>query len=410
MKLFEWHFMPYPELPEDMEQNYDSAWITLPNQLFDPSKGVQLYSEYIQQLVMAEELGLDGVVVNEHHQNAYGMMPSPNLIASALTQLTSKIQIVVLGNLLYFYHRPTRVAEEIAMLDVMSNGRIISGMAVGMAAEFYSYNNNPMFVREQFWESVDVIMKAFTKPGPFSYKGKHFTLPYVNIWPRPVQQPRPQIWVPGAVSSETMIEVARRGLGYFLSSRLGIKGNKEAIGRFRGVLEKEGSTYSPYRMGLLVTVYIGETDEEAREECGEHVWFFLRKHLYGHLSRRGRSLTVIPYNTLPPSYRAWFAHQNWNEGMLGDAETWDDIKRFGSIIIGSPETVANYLVELVRECEVGNLLIQFQFGDMPHEKAVRNIKMFSERVMPILREEGDKALRKAFGMDPENITWQEVRS
>src|SRR5882724_11329742 len=122
--------MPWPYLPDDFDAKYDSAWIWLPNQLYDPAKGHDLYREYINTLAYAEELGFDGICVNEHHQNAYGLMPSPNLIAAALTQRTRRVKIAVIGNALPLYNPPLRVAEEMAMLDVMSGGRLIAGMVV----------------------------------------------------------------------------------------------------------------------------------------------------------------------------------------------------------------------------------------------------------------------------------------
>ena len=105
--------------------------MTVPNSLYDPVVGSQLYNRYLDELIYAEELGFDGVCVNEHHQNAYGNMPSPNLIASILARQTSRVKIAVVGNALPLYDPPTRVAEEFAMIDVISGGRLIAGMVVG---------------------------------------------------------------------------------------------------------------------------------------------------------------------------------------------------------------------------------------------------------------------------------------
>src|SRR5579864_1631695 len=114
VRFFSFHLMPYPNLPAD----YDGpAWITCPNELFDPAVGTQIYNRYLDELIYAEELGFDGVCVNEHHQNAYGIMPSPNLIASILARQTNRMKIAVVGNALPLYNPPTRVAEEFAMID-----------------------------------------------------------------------------------------------------------------------------------------------------------------------------------------------------------------------------------------------------------------------------------------------------
>src|SRR2546430_17320304 len=90
--------MPWPDLPADFEQKHDSAWLTLPNTIFEPRRGHTLYTDYLDQLVAAERLGFDVIGVNEHHQNAYGLMPSPNLIAAALSQMTSRAEILALAS------------------------------------------------------------------------------------------------------------------------------------------------------------------------------------------------------------------------------------------------------------------------------------------------------------------------
>src|SRR5215213_9904491 len=127
--VYSWHFMRWPDLDADFDANYASGWVTVPNSLFDPDKARGLYQEYIDELAYADEVGFDGVVLNEHHQNIYGLMPSPNLIAAALSQRTTRSKIVVLGNLIPLHFRPLRVAEEYAMLDCMTGGRVIAGLA-----------------------------------------------------------------------------------------------------------------------------------------------------------------------------------------------------------------------------------------------------------------------------------------
>ncbi len=185
------HFMPWPHLPADFEQRYESAWLTLPNSLYDPARGRVLYNEYLDQLTLAETLGFDAVGVNEHHQNAYGLMPSPNIIAACLAQRTSRVKILILGNALPLYDHPLRVAEELAMLDVLSGGRIIAGMVVGLGVEAYTYEVNPTFFRERYREAHDLIVEAWTRPGPFHFEGKHYDFRFVNVWPRPLQAAPP---------------------------------------------------------------------------------------------------------------------------------------------------------------------------------------------------------------------------
>src|ERR1700729_2324821 len=126
MKFMWFHLMPYPELPTDFRQKYPSVWIDIPSGLIDSKRSHIFYNAYIDELEYAAECGFDAVCVNEHHSNGYGLMPSPNLIASSLARRTSDTALCVMGNSLALYNPPTRVAEEFAMIDVISGGRLIA--------------------------------------------------------------------------------------------------------------------------------------------------------------------------------------------------------------------------------------------------------------------------------------------
>src|SRR5438477_1352777 len=219
VQLYCWHFMSYPYLPEDFDKKHDSGWVTVTNRLWDSERARGLYQQYIDQLVYASELGFDGMVLNEHHQNIYGLMPSPNLIAAALTQRTKRGKIVILGNLLPLHMNPLRVAEEYAMLDNMSDGRLIAGFAPGAGPETFNYDLPSASSRDHFWEAVELVHRAWTEPGPFAFEGNYYPLAYVNPWPLPTQKPPPSIWIPGARSADTLVQIAKRGYSYFLSSR-----------------------------------------------------------------------------------------------------------------------------------------------------------------------------------------------
>ena len=409
VQLYCWHFMAYPHLPADFDEKYDSGWVTVPNQLWDGDKSRGMYQEYIDQLVYADELGFDGLVLNEHHQNIYGMMPSPNIIAAALTQNTSHAKIVVLGDLLPLYLNPLRVAEEYAMLDNMSNGRMIAGFAVGGGPESFNYNVPSPHGRRRLWEAIDLITRAWTEDGPFAHEGPCYPLRYVNLWPRPQQKPHPPVWVPGSRSIESMAEVARRGFCYFLSSRSHGKGAGGAAQQFAKVVADEGGTYHPFRMGVLISVYVAETDELAREEADEGVFYFLHNCLKGHLRQSGRSLTFgpgVPSQSIA-SWEAFLKNRRPGGKMLGDAESWDDIDASGSITVGSPETVRDRLLEFIRESGVGNLLIQFHFGNMADDLTRKSMRLFTEHVAPALREESAKMFARDYpalaDMDMETV-------
>src|SRR5271156_5326948 len=204
MKLVSFHLMPYRPLGLEEAANHRSPWVVLPNRLYDPVTGAEEYARHIDALVYAEELGFDAIGVNEHHQTAYGLMPAPNLIARALIQRTKKIQIAILGRALPLVNNPIYIAEELATLDNLSKGRIIAGFVRGIGSEYHSSGVNPFFSHGRFHEAHDLIIQAWTEPGPFAFDGALFSLRYVILGPRPYQQPPPPVWIPSQGSSETV--------------------------------------------------------------------------------------------------------------------------------------------------------------------------------------------------------------
>jgi len=380
MKVFFFHLMPWPYLPDDFEKRYNSAWIWCPNSLYDPVKGRDLYNSYIDTLAYAEELGFDGVCVNEHHQNAYGLMPSPNLIAAMLTQRTRRVKIAIIGNALPLYNPPIRIAEEWAMLDVISGGRIIAGMVIGGGPEYYSYGVNPTYAREQFREAHDLIIQAWTREGPFSFNGKHYRLRYVNPWPRPLQKPHPPIWIPGVGSLETMDFVAQRRYAYMGIPYFHIDVFKRTFDLFREACEKCGYSADPEQMGWAIPIYVAETDAKAREEFEPSLWYFARKLL------KGIDITPPGYTSLKSA-----AAILQNRGkFMASQETWDDIEKGVYAIVGSPATVRDMIDHYSKELGIGNLLTGCQMGSVSHELARKSMQLFASEVMPYIRSQAEE--------------------
>jgi len=383
VRFFSFHLMPYPDLPAD----YDGpAWVTCPNEFYDPQTGHEVYNRYLDELIYAEEVGFDGVCVNEHHQNAYGKMPSPNLIASILARQTSRVRIAVVGNALPLYDPPTRVAEEFAMIDVISGGRLIAGMVVGGGPEYYSFSINPADARERFQEAHDLILKAWTEPGPFEFIGKHFRIRYVNPWPRPMQQPHPEIWIPGAGSLETVEFVARHRYAYMGIPYFHISVFERMFRMFRDACEAEGYEADPLQQGWLVPIYVAETDEQARREYEDHLWYFVKRLLPG--------ITIQP-----PGYTSVGSLGNIlksSGSFMLNLETWEQVVEGQYAIVGSPETVTDMLIDNLGRLGTGNLLGLFQLGTLPHDLTKKNLSLFGEQVMPKLREafpEGQPVIR-----------------
>ena len=381
MKFFCFHLMPWDRLPEDFEQRYRSAWTWLPNALFDPEHGGQLYNRYLDELILAEELGFDGVCVNEHHQNAYGTMPSPNLIASILARQTSRVKIAVVGNALPLYNPPTRVAEEFAMIDCISGGRLIAGMVVGGGPEYYSFSVNPTFARSMYQEALDLIIRAWTEDGPFEHYGQHYKLRNVNPWPRPIQKPHPPIWVPGAGSQETIDFVAERRYSYMGIPYFHLEFFKRNFDGFRAACEKNGYQAHPEQMGWLLPIYVAESDEQAWQEYEKHLWYFAHKLLKGLL-------------IFPPGYtssRSMARIAGALKKFMSSLETRQQVEEGLYALVGSPETVRDRLIEAIQYLGVGNLLGLFQLGSLPAELTRKNMTLFAEQVMPAVREAIDQS-------------------
>lgn len=404
VELYCWHFMSYPHLAPDFDQKHDTGWVTVPNTLWDKQKSRGLLREYIDQLVYASEIGFDGMVLNEHHQNIYGLMPSPNIIAAALAHATKKGRIVVLGNLLPLHANPLRVAEEYAMLDNMCDGRLVAGFAPGSGPETFNYDVPSAPSREQFWEALDLIRRAWTQPGPFPYDGKHYSLRYVNPWPQPTQDPHPPIWIPSGRSKGTLREIAKHGYSYFLSSRSHGAATAKSQQLFEQVLGEYNQRYEPHRMGILMSVVVGETDKEAQEMGKEGIWYFLKNCLKGHQRREGRQLTYgpgVPY--IPSSEWGDFLRTtDPTTPLLGDTEDWDDLQRSQSILVGSPDTIYERLRGLLELAPVGNLLLQFHLGNMDNAFARKSMHLFATQVAPRLREDSIRIFGQKYPYLAEN--------
>ena len=154
---------------------------------YDPEKGAGLYHEYLDQMEFADGLGFDGVCLNEHHQTAYGMMPIPGVLAGALARSVKRAQLAILGRALPLLNNPLMVAEEYAMLDNLTRGRFIAGFVRGIGAEYHAMGINPALSQERFGEAHDLIVRAWTEPGPFRHVGKHYHFNYVKPGRGPIR-------------------------------------------------------------------------------------------------------------------------------------------------------------------------------------------------------------------------------
>ncbi len=388
MKISMFHLMPYRDLPDDFEKRYRSVWVDPPFwELTTPEKAGLYYNQTLDELIHAANAGMDGVCVNEHHQNAYGNMPGPNLMGSVLARATAgtDVAIVQMGATLPTTQPPIRVAEEYAMLDCISGGRIVAGMPLGSPMDAnYCYGIPPIEQRERYYEAHDLILKAWQAKEVFPFNGKYTQLPMVNLWPRPVQQPHPPVWVPGSGSLSTWDFAAQHDHCYCFLSYFGSQMAKKVMDGFWEFIGTTNRDPNPYRAGFLQLVVVSETDARAEEEYYEHIRYFYDK-----------SLHIATEFAAPPGHQDYRSLVNTMKtqraGLLGIRDqlpNWKfkDFVENGLVIGGSPATVRDRLSEAIKNLRVGNLMVLLHIGSMPHELTLKNIDLFAREVMPGVRD------------------------
>ncbi len=380
MQFYFAHLMPYADLDPATEETHSSAWVTLSNSYYDPAKGSRLYNRYIDEMEYAETLGFDGLMVNEHHQTAYGLMPTPGVIAGALARATKRVKIAVLGRALPLLNNPLNVAEEYAMLDNISGGRLIAGFVRGIGAEYHSSGVNPTESHDRFHEAHDLIVQAWTQPGPSVFEGKYYHFNYVNTWPRPVQQPHPPIWIPSQGSRETAEWAAAAERRYVYLLTFAPIGNLvRFMDQYRDEAEKAGYEASHDQLGWAIPTYVAETDAIARQESAEHIEAFFN-----------RFLVMPPQMLLPPGYTSAASLMGLmaaKAAITGGWRTIDDLDEKGMFVVGSAATVRERIADIRAKARFNLQLPLLQFGTLPAELTRKNMELFARDVMPYFRED-----------------------
>jgi len=387
VKFHFFHLMPYPDLPDDFREKYSSVWITVPSHLCDPATVNRAYNDYLDEIEYAESVGFDGICVNEHHQNAYGLMPSPNLMAAALARRTSKAKLVLMGNSVALYNPPIRVAEEMAMLDVLSGGRLVAGFPVGTPMDtVFAYGQTPATLREKYREGVGLVLRAWCEPEVFSFNGKYTQLRYVNIWPRPMQKPRPPVWIPGGASVETWDFCIENDFLYANLSYFGYQEAQKILDGFWQAVERHKVEPNPYRAGFLQFIAVADSDAEAERLYARHALYFYQRCLHV-----GAGFANPPGYTSVATIRAGIESQIARVARRAEARseqgqlTWKDLIDRGYIVAGSPATVVDRLNDMADKLRIGHLMVLCHFGDMTKETTLYNTTRFAKDVIPRLR-------------------------
>lgn len=383
MVKFCWfNLMPWPDLPDDFRQQHRSVWVDIDSKLFDPERANAVYHEYMDQLEYAEELGFDAIGVNEHHQNGYGIMPSPNIIAAGLARRTSKAALAVIGNSIALYNPPIRVAEEFAMLDVISGGRLIAGFPVGTSMDTnYCYGQIPALTRDKYAEAHELIMRAWHEDEPFAFDGKYNQLRYVNCWPKPIQKPNPPVYIPGGGSIETWDFCLDHDYNYSYLSFSGYKAGKLLLDGYWNRVAERGKDDSPYRAAFAQIICVADSDAEAEELYAEHMLYFFNRclHVYpGFADAPG-------YRTIKTIKAGVLSQVRKESQQLFQHLTWKDLVEGGYIIAGGPDTVREQMEHMIRELRLGTVFCLLHMGDMPDWKTRYSSQLFAEKVMPQLK-------------------------
>lgn len=338
---------------------------------YDPALAAEIYSERLDEWECAEKLGFDGVYLAEHHFSACNLSPSPNLLLAALSQRTKRIRIGVMVNVLPF-HDPLRIAEETAMLDLLTQGRLDFGIGRGVVQiEFVHNRMDYDESRARFLESMDFVLGAWAEK-EFKFEGKFRKIGPATIWPRPLQQPHPPIWC-AALSDDTVIWAANKGYS-IASILLPVEGMRRRFDLYRATARELGKKTSPDQLMVTRHTFVADSDEEARAIAEE------------------------PFNDLfrffiPPGQNRDFSkladdqkyYTEFYRGFLGCAMTFGDLIDAGIFIVGSPKTVTRLLTDQLRETGAGNLLCCMNFGSLRASEVRHSEELFATRVMPQLR-------------------------
>ena len=392
MHLMYFTEQPFSAYPEEEGRKFGHTTLFFSNRFFDAAEATRLYDERIEEFVYAEEMGVDGIMLNEHHNAPFCMSAKSNIMASILAAKTQRVKIVILGNPLPLSDNPVRLAEELAMIDMISKGRLVSGVVRGGGVEAFATNTNPAFNRERFQESHDLLIKAWTEPGPFRWEGDHFQYRVVNPWALPLQKPHPRVWVPGISSKETIRWAAQRRYPYIalntsIDTTLGIWEVYDEAAR------QAGYEPGPEQRGYLIRCHVAETEEKARANAGEFLW------MQGEFTGLAHPVWSAPSGYLGPWARRAMVRQQ-RRGARRATPSLDDQLDQLQIVAGTPDQVVSGLRVILEKARPSILALWANDGHVSHQDSMTCIRLLGQEVMPALREIGDElGLMSPFELD-----------
>ena len=337
----------------------------------------EVFAEHMALGDLAEPLGFDSLWALEHHFTGYAMSPSPTQLLSYYAGRTKRVTlgtcVIVLP-----WHDPVRVAEQIALLDVMSGGRCIFGFGRGAASVEYAGFRIPMEeARPRFVEAAQIVVKALTND-VFSWEGEHFQIPPTSIRPRPISHPERRFYA-SSVSPESAEIMAKLGFGVLVVMQNEWPIAAADIDRYRELARSVGHTPRP--PVILTNVSCADSREEAQERAVTYLsrkWDSIDKHYHfsdGHLaSVKGYEF----YGKMTKTYA------KMKDPGFRDKATDFYVK---IQVVGTPDDCLQQLAELRRLTGLDHLVTEFGFGGMPHEQAELNMRVFADRVVPVLQRD-----------------------
>jgi natural product biosynthesis luciferase-like monooxygenase protein len=331
----------------------------------------EIVDEQFDIMVRAEEFGFDSVWPAEHHFSEYGYCASPAVTLAALAARTSRIRLGT-GVVVLPLHHPVRVAEEYAMVDLLSGGRVELGVGRGYQPhEFRGFGVDQARSRAMFHEAVEIVQRAWTEER-LDYEGEFYRLHDLEVRPKPLQRPHPPIWM-ASLSPETFRLCGQYGFNLMCAPVFGFDVNTGAtqIEEWRDSLREHGRDPAAHEVAALVMTYVAETTQQALEDFRDPVmWYF---HTFARYIAPPRGQGAVP------TYEFYARARDVLEVL-----EWDQVVHAGAVVCGSPEQVVDRLGEIEERCGFTLLLAWTRIGGLAHDKVIRSMELMADRVMPAL--------------------------
>ena len=384
MKVFLFDLLPYGEQLDHLKVGTELPY-PLPRKHFKSEVAVRTYAEHLASWEEADRLGFDGIGFNEHHCSPYGLMNSPNLLASAAAQRTKRAKLLIYGNLLPL-HEPLRLAEELSMLDCLSGGRLVSGFARGIPREYQVHNVPLADSRARFEEAYDIITRAWTEE-VFSYSGKFWSYKDVALWPRPVQRPHPPVWIPVTGSKELIEFAAKHAIPITPGLRPG--GLQEDMIRYYAkCMASHGHKVTPDHLTMGMNVYIADSKAQAVKENAPYFLYFNRTLFsHGNFTETSLGQAAGYMSTKSVDY---VRPENLREVEHARADfrnmTLDDVARVAERLPwGTPQEVIERIIATVDHTGANTIQVMMNAGAMPQEMFIEQVRRFAKDVLPALQ-------------------------